>query len=220
MSKFEIFKSTIPVMMGYIPLGLAFGLYGVGSGLPIWVMSLTSIVIYAGSVEFLLVAFIVSGSSLSSVFFISFLLNFRHFFYTMAMLNEIKSLKNRIYFIYALTDETFAILKSRKQNSDENRNLIFNMTALLNQSYWIFGVNLGAILGSSLNVSYKGIDFSLSALFAILTYQVFKNNPNKSVLFLGIGCSIIGLFIFPQQYFLFGTLIFAVVILLLFKRYF
>ncbi|HDX6329465.1 AzlC family ABC transporter permease [Campylobacter fetus] len=80
MSKFEIFKSTIPVMMGYIPLGLAFGLYGVGSGLPIWVMSLTSIVIYAGSVEFLLVAFIVSGSSLSSVFFISFLLNFRHFF--------------------------------------------------------------------------------------------------------------------------------------------
>ncbi len=55
-------------MMGYIPLGLAFGLYGVGSGLPIWVMSLTSIVIYAGSVEFLLVAFIVSGSSLSSVF--------------------------------------------------------------------------------------------------------------------------------------------------------
>ncbi|WP_202930873.1 AzlC family ABC transporter permease, partial [Campylobacter fetus] len=105
MSKFEIFRSTIPVMMGYIPLGLAFGLYGVGSGLPVWVMSLTSIIVYAGSVEFLLVAFIISGASLSSVFFISFLLNFRHFFYTMAMLNEIKSLKNRMYFIYALTDE-------------------------------------------------------------------------------------------------------------------
>lgn len=220
LSKFEIFKSTIPVMMGYAPLGIAFGLYGISSGLPLWVMSLTPIFIYAGSVEFVLVAFVVTSASLVDVFIVSFLLNFRHFFYTMALLGEINQLKNRIYFIYALTDETFALLKARKSNIDENKNLLFNLTAFLNQIYWFFGVNFGALLGSNLNISYKGIDFSLVALFAVLIYQIFKNNPNTKVLFLGFGCSIVGLFIFPERYFLFGSLIAGAAILLIFKKKF
>lgn len=219
-SKIEIFKSTIPVMFGYIPLGLAFGLYGSSNGLPIWVMGLTSVIVYAGSVEFMLVAMILANSSLFSVFIISFLLNFRHFFYGVSMLDNIKLLKNKLYFIYALTDETFAILKSRKDINKENINLIYNLTAFLNQIYWVFGVILGATFGSILNINYKGIEFSLVALFAVLSYQVFKSNPNKNLLILSLICAVVGLFIFPQKYFLFGSIISGIVILLVFKRLF
>ena len=219
MSKKEIFKSTIPVMLGYIPLGFAFGIYGTASGIPMWVLALTCIFIFAGSVEFVLVAFIVAKASIMEVFIISFLLNFRHFFYTMTLLDEIKKLKNRIYFIYALTDETFALLVSRKKIENENINLLFNLTAFLNQTYWISGVLLGAILGNILPVKFDGVEFSLVALFAILTYELFKANPNHKILFLGFACAFVGLFAFPTQYFLFGSLILATAILLIFRRY-
>lgn len=219
MTKKQIFKNTIPVILGYIPLGLAFGIYGVASGMPLWVLALTCIFIYAGSVEFVLVAFIVAKASLLEVFIISFLLNFRHFFYTMTLLDDIKKLKNRLYFIYALTDETFALLVTRQKQENENTNLLFNLTAMLNHSYWITGVLLGALLGHSLPVNYDGIEFSLVALFAILTYELFKTNPNYKVLFLAFACAFVGLFIFPQQYFLFGSLIMATALLLMIRKY-
>ena len=93
MSKKEIFKSTVPVMLGYIPLGFAFGIYGASSGIPAWVLVIACFMLYAGSGQFVLVAFIVAKATLIEVFLISFLLNFRHFFYTMTLLDDIKRLK-------------------------------------------------------------------------------------------------------------------------------
>lgn len=220
MIKTDIFKTTIPVMMGYVPLGFAFGIYGVGLGLPFWVMALTSLLVYAGSVEFVLALFIITKASLFDTFVIAFLLNFRHFFYTMSLLDEIKTLKNRYYFIYALTDETFALLKSRQKQPNENTNLLFNLTAVLNQIYWVSGVLIGSIFGSILNTDFSGIEFSLVALFAVLTYEMFKFERNYKVLALGFACAFIGLFVFSDRYFLFGSLICATAILLVFKRYF
>ncbi|MDD5786734.1 AzlC family ABC transporter permease [Campylobacter lanienae] len=218
--KFKIFQSTIAVMMGYIPLGFAFGLYGASMGFESWVMGLTSVMVYAGSVEFLLIAFIASWANLWGVFFILFMLNFRHFFYTLGLLDEIKKLKFRYYFIYALSDETYALIKSRNDIDDENRDLVFNLTAFLNQIYWVFSVILGSIVGSNLNLDYKGIEFSLAALFGVLSYEVFKRDKNVRVALLGFGVGILGLFIFPLHYYLFGSLILAMVILIIFKRRF
>ncbi|MEE3777141.1 AzlC family ABC transporter permease [Campylobacter sp. CX2-4080-23] len=218
--KFKIFQSTIAVMMGYASLGFAFGLYGASMGMPSWIMGITSVMVYAGSVEFLLVAFIVSGANLWGVFFISFLLNFRHFFYTLGLLEEIKKLKFRYYFIYALSDETYALIKSRNDIDDTNRDLIFNFTAFLNQIYWVFSVILGSILGSNLNLNYKGIEFSLAALFGVLSYEVFKRDKNNRVAMLGFGVGILGLFLFPLHYYLFCSLILVMLILIIFKRLF
>jgi len=98
--------------------------------------------------------------------------------------------------------------------------LLYNLTAVLNQSYWVAGVVTGAVLGASLKLDFSGVEFSLTALFAMLTYEVFKANPQYKVLFLGFGCAFVGLFIFPAKYFLFGTLIFGTAVLLLFRKYF
>ena len=220
-SKTEIFKTTIPVLMGYVPLGIAFGIYGINAGLSAGVLALTSIFVYAGSVEFVLVAFIVSKASLAETFFVAFLLNFRHFFYTMFLLDEIRALKRRVSFISALPDETFALFKSRDFSQNrQNLDLIFNLTAALNHSYWVLGVILGALLGASLDVDFSGVEFSLAALFAMLTYEVFKVNPNERILFLAFGCALVGLFVFPTQYFLFGALMSGILISLAFKKFF
>ena len=90
MNKITVFKNTIPVLMGYIPLGFSFGIYGVSQGMPLWAMALSSVLVYAGSVSFVLAAFIASKASIFDTFIISFLINFRHFFYTLALLYEIK----------------------------------------------------------------------------------------------------------------------------------
>ncbi len=234
MSKFEIFRSTLPVMMGYVPLGLAFGIYGISQDLPVWALALTSLLIYAGSVEFVLIAFIVTHASLVDTFVVAFLLNFRHFFYTMSLLEELRFVRHKIYAVYALTDETFALLKARaflcpdELSGDQpvtpqwlaELDLLYNLTAVLNHSYWVAGVVVGAVLGASLKFDFSGVEFSLTALFAMLTYEVFKANPQYKVLFLGFACAFAGLFIFPTKYFLFGTLIFGTAVLLLFRKYF
>ncbi|MDA3046058.1 AzlC family ABC transporter permease [Campylobacter sp. VBCF_06 NA8] len=232
MSKFEIFKSTIPVMLGYIPLGIAFGIYGISQGLEFWVMMITSLLVYAGSVEFVLVAFIVTGASLIDTFIISFLLNFRHFFYTMSLIDELRAIPRKIYPIYALTDETFALLKTRVFLSDDERKngiseqrarelgLIYNLTAVFNHSYWISGVAIGSILGASLNVDFSGVEFSLVALFAMLSYEMFKSNPQHKILIFSLICAFAGLFVFPVKYYLFGTLLCAIFALLAFRKFF
>lgn len=222
MSNSQIFKSTLPVMMGYVPLGLAFGLYAVGLGLEPWLAICTALLVYAGSAEFVLAAFIIAKANFLEVFFIIFLINFRHFFYTLSLLDEIKSLKIPYYFIYALTDETFAILKARSASGANPRDLnrLYNLTAVLNHSYWVLGCAFGAFLGTALRLDYSGIEFSLCALFVVLAYEVFKKERNFSVLSLAFGCAIIGLFILPHRYYLFGVLIAGITLLCVFRRHF
>lgn len=221
MSGREIFKMTLPVMAGYVPLGMAFGLFAVGQGLPAWVAMATALLIYAGSVEFMLVAFIISGASLGTAFVISFLLNFRHFFYTLGMLDQITHLKHKLYFIYALTDETYALLKTKSGDFEpKDLDKIFNLTALFHQIYWVLGVSAGAWCGELLKLDFAGIEFSLTALFAVLTIAVLRQQKSPPLAILSAGVGLVGLFVFPREYYLFGTITAGVAILAVFRRHF
>ena len=216
MSKIEIFKSTIPVMFGYIALGLAVGIYAGKSGIsPAWV-ALASLIVYAGSGQLLLTALIITKASLFDVFLISFLLNFRHFFYTLSLLNEIKALKFPYYFIFALTDETFALLKARA--NEPNIKEAFVLTAFLNQSYWFVATVAGAFLASELPFNYDGVEFSLVALFAVLGFEIFRAEQNYKLLFLGFCAAFLGLFIFPAKYYIFGAIMLALISLFVLKK--
>lgn len=205
-------------MMGYIPVGIAFSLFGIGSNIPAWALILMSIFIYAGSGQFLLISLLVAKVGTLEVFIVILLLNLRHCFYTMALLEEFRELKYKTYAIFALTDESFALLRS-KNYSKENLNLAFNLTVFLNQIYWIIGTILGITIGKNLHINYEGIDFSLTALFAVLSYELFKQNRNFKVLFLSIFVCATGLLIFPSNYFLVGSLIVGTIILLGLKRW-
>ncbi|HHW4633731.1 TPA: AzlC family ABC transporter permease, partial [Campylobacter coli] len=187
MKQRELFLLTIPVLMGYIPLGAAFGILAASKDFSLFEILLSSIFIYAGAGQFLLVALVAQNVSFLMIFFTLFLLNFRHFFYTLSLLKELKSINFlRHYIIFALTDESFALLSSIKEKiknlSRAQRSLIMFEVCLLNQIYWVIGSVLGYYFKQGLNIDYSGVEFSLNALFIVLAYELYKQNPNLKIL--------------------------------------
>lgn len=179
MKQRELFLLTIPVLMGYIPLGAAFGILAASKDFSLFEILLSSIFIYAGAGQFLLVALVAQNVSFLMIFFTLFLLNFRHFFYTLSLLKELKSINFlRHYIIFALTDESFALLSSIKEKiknlSRAQRSLIMFEVCLLNQIYWVIGSVLGYYFKQGLNIDYSGVEFSLNALFIVLAYELYN----------------------------------------------
>lgn len=180
-----------------------------------------SFFVYSGSAEFLLIAFIAAGESLFGIFVSLFLLGFRHFFYTLSLLNELKSLNLlRFYAIYAMSDESFALLstyKSRFASDKRTKSISYALLCFLNQSYWLIGVCVGFCFQKSLNLDFSGIEFSLNALFIVLAYDAYRQNPNQKLLLIAIIIGLCGFLFIAKSYMLFVCLAFAMMILLLFK---
>lgn len=217
----QIFKLTLPVMMGYVPLGIALGILAASNNLSFAQSMAISFFVYSGSAEFLLIAFIAAGESLFGIFVSLFLLGFRHFFYTLSLLNELKSLNLlRFYAIYAMSDESFALLstyKSRFASDKRTKSISYALLCFLNQSYWLIGVCVGFCFQKSLNLDFSGIEFSLNALFIVLAYDAYRQNPNQKLLLIAIIIGLCGFLFIAKSYMLFVCLAFAMMILLLFK---
>lgn len=219
------FKMSVPVMMAYIPLGIAFGILASSNDFTFWQIIGISFFVYSGSAEFLLVAFIVAKESLLGIFISLFLLGFRHFFYTLSLLDMIKGLNFlRFYLIFALSDESFALLSTQRENlkaidDKMKRSLLAVFICLLNQSYWLIGSALGVLAQNKFKFDYSGIEFSLIALFIVLSYDAFKLNPNKKILFLAIIVGFFACVFISKEYMLFSALLFALFVLILGKPY-
>ncbi|HKM22535.1 MAG TPA: AzlC family ABC transporter permease [Lachnospiraceae bacterium] len=172
-------KRTIPVMCGYIFMGIAFGLLLQQAGYNfIWAFVI-SLCIYAGSMQFVLVSFLYGGVSLITIALMTLLINGRHIFYGISFIERFKKMgKKYPYMIFSLTDETYSLLCSLRANEPELRaeaalpeareDKVLFLIALFDQSYWIIGCTLGAFIGQGLAFDYTGIDFSMTALFVVL----------------------------------------------------
>lgn len=170
-----VFPQTIPVMVGYLSLGIAFGLLlqSIGYG-PVWAF-LMSLFIYAGSAQFLAVELLTAGASVTHIALLTFLLNFRHLFYGLSMLEKYRGTGIRkIYLIFGLTDETYALLtgcKTPEGLSDKN---FYLAVTLMNQLYWIAGCVIGSVAGSLITFDLTGIDFAMTALFTVMAVEQWK----------------------------------------------
>lgn len=226
MTPLKVLQITLPVAFAYIFLGLALGILASSNGFSLAQGLAISFFVYSGSAEFLLIFFIVSGESLFGIFLTLFLLSFRHFFYTLSLLNEICSLNFlRHYVIFALSDESFALLSTYKAEffgikSSKKRSFYCAFLCFLNQSYWLLGVAVGFLLEQNLALNYAGIEFSLNALFVILAYEAFRQNPNIKLLLSAALIGLCGLLFIPKSAMLFVCLSAALAILLLFRRRF
>ncbi|OCL82456.1 AzlC family ABC transporter permease [Arcobacter porcinus] len=214
----DILKITTPVALAYIPLGMAFGIFAVSYEIPWYFATLMSLIVYAGSAEFLIVAFIISFASILEVFIAIFLVNLRHFFYGISILNDFKNLKgfSKIYSIFGLTDETFALLKL-VDIKDEEKQKVYPIITALGHLYWVFGVFLGSFFGQFLKFDSKGLSFILTALFIVLSIELYNKVKQKNIVIISIFISIFGLFL-PDQYMLVITLLISASILILFKE--
>ena len=211
----KTFKYTLPVLFGYIPLGFAFGilLQSAGYG-PIWAFFM-SVFIYAGTGQFLCVELLAVGASIPQVILMTFLLHFRHFFYGLSLINKYKGTgKFKLYMIFGLTDETYALVSTSKPPKDVKPSHFYTAITLLNHCYWITGSVLGASFGSLFTFNSKGIDFVMTALFAVLVVEQWKNNKNHIPALIGFAVPVLSLIILGADNFLIPALFIVSVLLM------
>ena len=175
-----IFSVTIPILLGYIPLGIGFGLFASQSGLSIIVSALMSIFMYTGAGQYLAVGLFAVNASFSSILITEILLNLRHIVYGLSLIREFDGIgKCKPYLIFALTDETYSVLTNTKCPQNINKKKFYLGVSALNHFYWVTGSLIGAFLGKILqrktNIDFGGIDFALTALFAVLFVERMRN---------------------------------------------
>lgn len=216
----QVFPQTIPVMVGYLSLGIAFGLLlqSIGYG-PIWAF-LMSLFIYAGSAQFLAVELLAAGATLAQVALLTFLLNFRHLFYGLSMIEKYRGTGIRkLYLIFGLTDETYSLLTGYKTPVGLLDKDYYFAVTLMNHLYWMTGCVLGSVAGSIIPFDTTGIDFAMTALFAVLAVEQWKAHKNHIPAISGFGITVAALYIFGADNFLIPSLIVLSVLLLCMKNF-
>jgi 4-azaleucine resistance transporter AzlC len=168
----EGFKKSIPVAMGYLPAGIAFGVLAQVAGVPIWATIMLSIVLYAGAAQYACLPMLSAGLPVGSIATNIAAINLRHVFYAVPLLHYLPTQKlAKIYCLFALTDETFSLMTSMPA---ENRQALILPVSLFNHSWWVLATAIGVMIGSALNDLVPHLDFALVCLFAILAYEQFQ----------------------------------------------
>ncbi len=183
------FHLSLPVFCGYLFLGAAFGIMFSALGFsPLWA-GFTSICVYAGSGQFALTSMIGAGVGYITVFLTSFFVNSRHIFYGLTFVDEYKSLGARgKYMIFALTDETYSVHCFMKNACEDLR--VWFYVSLFDHIYWILGGMLGAFVGSVVSFDFKGIDFSMTALFAVILVDRIRSSGKNAAKVAALGACI------------------------------
>jgi 4-azaleucine resistance transporter AzlC len=208
------FPHTIPVLMGYLFLGMAFGILLSSNGYHFGWAMVMSIFIYAGSMQFVAVGLVTSGFSIIGTVLITLMVNARHLFYGLSMLTKFSDMgKKKPYMIFSLTDETFSLICSVEVPKEVDKNWFYLFIALLNQSYWIIGSAIGGIIGSLFTFNTKGIDFVMTALFIVIFINQWESTPNHRPALIGISAAIICLLIFGRQNFIIPAMISILLVL-------
>ena len=213
------FKASIPVLLGYVTLGTAFGLTLVAAGLPWWLAPFMALVIYAGAAQFMAVGLIQSGAGLFEIALLTLIMNARHMVYGLSLLEPFsRAGKWKPYLIFGLTDETYGLLTTIEPPCNLDRTKFYAAITMLNQVYWFVGCNIGSLMGSGLAFDITGLDFALTALFIVLLVDqvraVKKLEPYLAAL---LGC-VLALFISPKNFLLIALAISTVALALLRER--
>ena len=210
----EAFKESIPVMMGYLVLGFAFGALLVSKDYPIYYALIMSFFIYAGSMQFVTISLLTAKSSLLNAFIMTLVVNARHIVYGLSMLNRFEKMKVlKPYMIFSLTDETFSLLIK----DDQQNKYVSFFISLFDQCDWIIGSLIGATISNIITFDSRGLEFSMTALFIVIVIDQIKNSQNHLATKIGFIVSIVSLLIFGSDNFVIVSLI-GIIGALMFKR--
>lgn len=214
----QAFFKTIPVLFGYLFLGIAFGLLLNKSGYNfIWAFFI-SLFVYAGSMQFVLISLLGSNLGCVSIALMTLSVNSRHLFYGLSFIEKFKKMgKFYIYMIFSLTDETYSLLCSLEQEDNKSPDKMYFYIAILDHSYWIFGSVLGNLIGDLISFNTTGIDFAMTALFVVIFVEQWLSTKSHFPAIIGGICGILSLLIFGSDKFILPALIGSVFFLLLFK---
>ena len=189
------FPHTIPILMGFLFLGLAYGFYMNSKGFSFW------------------------WPLLMSAFLLALMVNARHLFYGISMLERFKGTgRKKWYLIFGMCDESFSILCSTKPPKGVDKGWFMVFVTLLNQCYWVAGATLGGILGSFIPFNTQGIDFVMTALFAAIFIDQWKSQKNHLPALVGLAVPAVCLIVFGPDQFILPSMALILTVLSLLKK--
>ena len=220
-AKFAFVKS-IPIMLGYVFLGIAFGLVLQKAGLgPLWAL-LISACVYAGSMQFALVGILTGGLSFVTTAVMTLFINSRHAFYGLTFIERFKEMKKAYpYMVFSLTDETYSLLCSMarpRDFTDREWDMATLFVSLFDQCYWVAGSVLGALAGQLITFDSTGIDFAMTALFVVICVDQWKAARTHIPAMTGFICGALFLMLIRTSNFILPALAATVAILLFLRR--
>ena len=209
------FHKTIPVMLGYLFLGMAFGLLLQNAGYSFLWAFLSSLIIYAGSMQFVLVTLLTGGVSLLHTALMTLFINGRHIFYGLSFVEKYKKMgKTYPYLVFSLTDETYSVLCGTHVPEDMDEKKVFFWISFLDQCYWVLGSTLGGLAGQYITFDSTGIDFSMTALFVVIVIEQWQEKEAHMSAIIGAVCGIVFLLIFGADRFILPALLCAMMALI------
>ena len=213
----SIFKDTLPVMFGYIPLGIAFGILFQELGYAWYLATLMAVFVFAGAAQFMIVGLLGAGVGLFEIVISIFLVNSRHMFYGLSLLKDYGAWGVRkFYLIFGLTDETYSLLTTMAVPNGVKKQQYYFLVTLLNHSYWVLGCTLGALIGANFEFNSQGLEFTLTALFVVLVMEQWKKIKEITPFAIAVVAIIIALLV-SQEHMLLLSIFLSVVLLLVQK---
>lgn len=213
------FRDTIPVLTGYLFLGAGFGIllsekgYGIG-----WAFFM-ALFMFAGSGQYLAVSLLASQASLLSTAIATLLVNARHLFYGISLVDTYKDAgKKKAYMIFGLTDETYSLVTQNQPPEGISRHTYCFLVTFLDHIYWICGCVLGNILGATLPISFAGVEFVLTALFVTMFVEQWLSNKNHRPAIIGVMSTVICLLIFGKELFLIPSMVVIALLLTISRK--
>ena len=202
------FPHTIPIFAGFWFLGITYGLYMKVSGFSFWYPLFMSMIIFAGSMEFITVNMLLGAFHPLQAFLMTLMINARHLFYGISMLDKFKGTgAKKPYLIFGMCDESFSINYSADIPEDVDKGWFMFFVTLLNQIYWVSGATLGGIFGGFIKFDTTGLDFAMTALFVVIFLEQWLKEKNHINAVLGIVLAVICLVIFGPENFMIPSMI-------------
>lgn len=210
---------TLPICVGFLFLGMSYGFLMRSMGFSVWYPMLMSFFIYAGSMEFVTANLLMSAYNPLYAFVLTLLVNARHIFYGISMLDKYKNTGwKKFYLIYGMCDESFTINCTVTPPKDVDKGWFMFFVTLLNQIYWVGGATLGALLGSVITFDTTGIEFVMTALFVVMFINQWKESSDHRSALIGLISSFICLILLGADHFMLPAMALIVLIFTLDRK--
>ncbi|MGN0291800.1 MAG: AzlC family ABC transporter permease [Lachnospiraceae bacterium] len=213
------FPLTLPVMAGYLFLGIGFGILLQEKGYGVFWAFLMSFAIYAGSMQYVAIELLSAGAGVLTTALMTLMVNARHLFYGLSMIDKYKDAGwKKPILIHELTDETYSVVCSKLPPKGVDKNWFYLWISVLNQLYWIAGSVIGAEAGARIPFDSEGIDFAMTALFLVILTDQWRENKNHLPAIAGLVLSVLSLLLFGAEHFVIPAMIGIIVFLSVFQK--
>ena len=197
------FPHTVPILTGFLFLGMTYGVYMSSLGFSWIYPTLMALTIYAGSMEFVTANMLLGAFNPLQAFAMTLMVNARHLFYGLAMLDRFRGLGwKKLYLIFGMCDETFSVTCSTRAPEGVDEGWFMTFVTLLDQLYWVLGAALGGLCGSLLTLNTEGLDFVMTAMFVVIFLENWLKEENHTSSLLGLGLPLVCLVLFGAQNFI------------------